>query len=158
MDRDALDRLYRYCLALTRSREDALDLQQSSIERYLESEPQQLHDPAAYIRRIARNQFYDRLRRDRVVAFEPMEDPERFPGLERDLEQAVVDELTVAELWRGLGPHEREVVYLWAVEGYSTSEIALQLGQPRGTVLARLNRLRKRLASRGESRANGGRQ
>ena len=36
-------------------------------------------------------------------------------------------------------------MYLWAVEGYSTSELAEFLEMPRGTLLSKIHRLRIRV-------------
>ena len=44
-----------------------------------------------------------------------------------------------------LEPMERELLFLWAVEGYTAQELADQTGAPRGTVLARLHRLRSKI-------------
>jgi RNA polymerase sigma-70 factor (ECF subfamily) len=42
---------------------------------------------------------------------------------------------------------EREILFLWAVEGYSTDEVARHLDRPRGSVLSIIHRMRKRLTS-----------
>lgn len=145
-ERTELDSLYRYCLALSGDRHDAQDLLHSALETYLRNRPADVQHPIAYVRRIARNRFYDQLRRAGVVQFETLPEADAQPALERDMESLMVDEITLQQVWRKLNAAEREVVFLWAAEGLSTSEIALQLGQPRGTVLARLRRLRLRLA------------
>lgn len=155
-DRATLDSLFRYCLALTGEREDARDLLHNAVESYLHLRPADVQHPSAYIRRIARNRFYDELRRLRVVRFEPLPEQDIHPSSERDLESLMVDEATVQQLWQHLGPAEREVVFLWAVEGLSASEIALQLGEPRGTILSRLRRLKLRLIEQFPELSRGG--
>ena len=40
------------------------------------------------------------------------------------------------------------MLYLWAVEEYTVDEIALLTETPRGTLLSRLHRLKKRVAGR----------
>jgi RNA polymerase sigma-70 factor, ECF subfamily len=92
------------------------------------------------------------------VQFEVLESAESQPSLERDLEETVVDAITATQIWNTLNPAEREVVFLWAVEGLSASEIADQLGEPRGTVLSRLRRLRMRVTAEYLHRASGGGQ
>lgn len=156
-DRESLDRLFRYCLALTGQREEAQDLLHNALESYLTKRPTDVQDPAAYIRRIARNRFFDGLRRAGIVRFEALDHPELHAASERDLENMVTDELTVREVWQKLNPAEREIVFLWAVEGLSASEIALQLGQPRGSVLSRLHRMRIRISGDFPQHARGGR-
>ena len=145
-DRDTLDRLYRYCFVLTGQREDAEDLLHSAVESYINHRPKKVDYPVAYIRRIARNRFFDQMRKQKVVLFDFLDEPESYTDLEDDLEKVMVDRLTVERIWKFLGPVEREVVYLWAVEGMSAAEIGQHLDQPRGTVLSRLHRLRQRVA------------
>ena len=86
----------------------------------------------------------DQYRRQRIVSFETLGDPDAYPNTERELEDMMVDRLTLEKVWLELTAPEREVVFLLAVDGLSASEIALRLGQPRATVLSRLRRLRLR--------------
>ena len=65
----------------------------------------------------------------------------------RTLEQMVIDEQTLDQVWRLLDPLERELMYLWAVEGFTAQQIATELEQPRGSVLSRIHRIRKKLAT-----------
>lgn len=156
-NRKTLDNLYRYCLALTGQREDAEDLLHTALESYLYKKPGIVKHPVTYVRRIARNRYFDQLRRMKVVHFDRLEDPESYSDLEKNLERMLVDELTVERVWQTLNSAEREVVYLWAVEEMSASEIALHLNLPRGTVLSRLYRLRKRIAGKFSSKISGDR-
>jgi RNA polymerase sigma-70 factor (ECF subfamily) len=135
-DRAMLNSLFRYCLALCGDRENAYDLLQDALEKYLREASRDVQEPVAYIRRIVRNGFLDQCRRQRIICFETLDEPDTHASMERDLEAAVVDRLTLEKVWRELTPPEREVVYLWAVDGLSASEIALLLGLPRGTVLS----------------------
>ena len=92
-----------------------------------------------------------------VVQFDRLEDPELYSHLEESLEQIIVDKLTIERVWQSLNSAEREVVYLWAVEEMTASEIALHLDLPRGTVLSRLFRLRKRVAGKFSNKISGDR-
>lgn len=154
--RSDLDTLYGYCLSLTGHPEDAEDLLHTALERFFRKRPSGVKHPLAYVRRIVRNQYFDGWRRDQVVAFETYETEDPFRDVEEDLEAMMVDRMTVEHLWNSLNPAEREVVFLWAVEGLSASEISVQLGQPRGTILSRLHRMRKRIASDFPNLTNGG--
>jgi RNA polymerase sigma factor (sigma-70 family) len=156
-DRPTLDRLFRYCLALAGNREDAEDLLHTALERFLRKRPDEVAEPVAYIRRIARNHHFDRLRRVRVVQMEALDNPALHAEVEHDLESVMVDRLRVERVWGLLSPAEREVVYLWAVEGMSAREIAQHLDLPRGTVLSRLHRLRLRAAEELQGEDNHGR-
>lgn len=146
-ERSDLDTLYGYCLSLTGHREDAEDLLHAALERFFRKRPVNVKHPLAYVKRIARNQFYDGWRRDQIVEFDTLEAEGPHHDVEQDLETTMVDRMTVEHVWHSLNPAEREVVFLWAVEGMSASEISVHLGQPRGTVLSRLHRMRKRVAS-----------
>lgn len=158
-DADDLDNLYRYCLALTGQRQDARDLMHNAIERYLAVRNDGVAHPLAYLRRIARNCFYDEARRRRIDPVDETVDVsnEDFGGDGRDLESVVIAMDTLERLWNTLSSRDREALFLWAHDGLSASEIALQLGQPRGTVLARLHRLKLRLREhwRGVERGRG---
>lgn len=115
MERSDLDQLFRHCLALTGHREDAQDLLQAGIERYLTHGPPAATHPVGYLRRILRNLHIDQLRRLGVVSFETLPDPDRLRGVEADLEQTVVDAVALDEAWNELSSLEREALLLWAV-------------------------------------------
>jgi len=158
LSRTELDRLFQYCLALTGQRSDAQDLLHSTLESYLRKRPSGVDSPIAYIRRMARNRFFDELRRRATVPFESLEIQDSEPaGIESELEAMVSDALSVERIWHELSAPEREVIFLWAVEGLTVSEIALQLGEPRGTLLSRLSRLKTRLRNAHPHLVDGGR-
>lgn len=144
-DRATLDRLFQYCLSLTRHRDDAFDLTQSAVERYLNKAPDQVSNLPAYLRQIARNLYYDQQRRKRVVDFDVLEDVDYLEPATVALESLVLDQLDVVRIWNLLKPNEREVLYLWAVLDMTAQEIGVELQQPRSTILARLRRTRLRI-------------
>ena len=62
-------------------------------------------------------------------------------------------------LMEGLDPLERELLFLWAVEGYTARELGEATECSRGTVLSRLHRLRKKIirhSQDSERRLQGG--
>ncbi|ABZ78736.1 RNA polymerase, sigma-24 subunit, ECF subfamily [Shewanella halifaxensis HAW-EB4] len=146
MDRELLQSLYRYCLCLTASNAQAEDLLQTAIESWLKasSRPVQLR---AYLRKVIRNQFIDDCRRLKLVDFEPLDD--NAPALldEACLEEIEIQHNLIEHLFELLNSAEREVLYLWAIEGYSAAEIAQELQQPRGTILSRLHRIKLKAAA-----------
>lgn len=146
LDRTTLDHLYRYCHVLCGNRDDAFDLLHDALEKFLHVPANEVAQPVAYIRRIARNRFFDQLRRKRVLDFEVLEDPDVYASTERALEDMVLDQALLRQIWAVLSPAEREVLFLWVMEDMSASEIALHLNEPRGTVLSRMHRLRLRIA------------
>ena len=159
-DRDALNRVYRYALALCNDEALAADLLQDGLERYLraagrgendhpDTDKTQATHPEALLRRIVRNRCIDlwRARRDE----EPFDaEAPHIAALALDvssLEDCLIAEDELAQLWATLAPAERELLHLWAVEGHTAQEIATLQACPRGTVLARIHRLRQRLRS-----------
>lgn len=144
-DADTLNRLFRYCMALCGERENARDLLHDALEKYLRNMPKEVQNAEAYIRQIARNTFIDQLRQRNIIVTESPIDPDVLASSEKTLETMMIDKLTLEETWRKLTHLERETIFLWAVDGMSASEIALQIGQSRNTVLSRLHRLRLRI-------------
>ncbi|GGI89678.1 RNA polymerase sigma factor [Shewanella gelidii] len=144
MTQQQMQGLYRYCIMLTSDPASAEDLLQSSLEKWLKrGQPQAFN--YAYLRTVVRNQFIDLCRRQQRIAFEPIEDgmPSMMDEscladlyIQHDLIEYVIARLTVAD---------REVLYLWAVDGYTAAEIAIELNQPRGTILSRLHRIKQKV-------------
>jgi len=144
-DKETLQKLFRYCYALTCNEQDAYDLLQDSLERYMKS-GNTSNQPSAYIKRIIHNKFVDDCRRQNIVQFETVEEDNLPTDIDmQTLESIVINEDLADKVLRCLDPGEREIVYFWAVEGFSTSEISEQLEMPRGTVLSKIYRMRKKL-------------
>lgn len=162
-DRAMLNRLYRYCLALTKHEAAAYDLLQDGLERYLRSAPTDAREPVALLRRILRNRFIDGLRNrgEQLHAETTALDPDCLAIGFGSLEDVAIATQTLEHIWDRLGHFERELLLLWAVEGHSAREVAELQGVPHGTVLARIHRLRQRLLAQaepdGDGRAAGGR-
>ncbi len=149
LDRAVLDRLYQYSFSLTNDEDSAYDLLQRGVERYLKaSRGTTIDAPVPYIRRCIRNIFIDEYRRSKRFEQVEFEEDERevmeLAGV-GSLEGELVAAVDVGKMWTRLRANEREILYLWAVEGMSTSEIAQQSGSPRGTILSRIHRLKKKL-------------
>jgi len=144
-DKDTLQKLFRYCYALTCNEQNAYDLLQDSLERYIKSD-NTTNQPTAYIKRIIHNKFVDDCRRQKIVQFEAMEEENLPTDIDMQaLESIVINEDLAGKVLQYLDPGEREIVYFWAVEGFSTSQIAEQLDMPRGSVLSKIYRMRKKL-------------
>ena len=157
LDRLQLNGLYRYGLSLTNEPAGAEDLLQSAIERWLPKRDQ-TREPLPYIRRIMRNLHIDECRRHALVDFESLDSDRDDKTLllldTQSLEQLTIDRQDLQNIFDHLNSAEREVLYYWAVLEYSTSEIAAELQEPRGTILSRLFRLKeksKALAQRNET-------
>lgn len=143
-DRQSMNKLFRYCLSLSGHHDDAYDLLQDAVEKYLRHK-EVVTDQHAFLKRIARNRFFDQQRRKKIIQFDVLEEADTDHLIERDMETVLVDERTLKHVWCRLNASEREVVFLWAVEGMSASEISSELNIPRATVLSRLRRLRARV-------------
>lgn len=145
-DKSQLQQLYQYCIALTNHPDNAHDLLQTAVEKWLRSSQYGDTSPA-YIRKIIRNQFIDECRRKKIIAFETL--PQSVPAAlkEDTLEQTVIDEDLTQKLMLQLNAAEREVLYLWAVLEYTAAEIADELDISRGTILSRLYRVKKKAQS-----------
>jgi RNA polymerase sigma-70 factor (ECF subfamily) len=98
--------------------------------------------PKAYLFNTARNAALDRVRRERVVAFEPLTDSEGSFVLEGSADATSPDvdfELeTLAAAIRTLPERCREVLILRKYHGLSHEEIAARLGITRNTVNAHI--------------------
>lgn len=145
LDKQQLDQLYRYCYALTTDRDNAYDLLQTAIKKYLENPIRQSAATLPYIRKIIRNQFIDDARRAKCVAFESIESTETIALDTMALDNLLINEELVDIAWSALNAAEREVMYLCSVEGYTAAEISAETNVPRGTVLSRLYRIRHKV-------------
>jgi RNA polymerase sigma-70 factor (ECF subfamily) len=107
--------------------------------------------------RVIRNLFIDQLRSNARVDLEPFD--EDNVALDFDLaslESTMLDRSELEAVWSEMTVVEREILYLWAIEGYSTDEVAGHLDKPRNSVLSIIHRMRKRLKERfGDARSAG---
>ena len=146
-DRTALNRMYRYCFTLTNDQDAAYDLLQDGLERYMRASGSAVDDPPSFLRRIIRNRFIDGLRDRgaRILDDCDATDPDCLAIGFSSLESLAIAEQDLEHIWSRLDPLERELLNLWALEGYTAREVADQLLAPLGTVLARIHRLRRKI-------------
>ena len=141
---------YRYALSLTHHHYEAEDLVQEAWIRVWRKYG--TRSTRALFFAAVRNRFVDGVRRGQVLS---------FSGLEDDDGAAVTDgrvsggrsagaSLDMDVLLAYLRPEEREALYLNIVEGFTAKEIGRMTGEPRGTVLSRIQRAREKL--RGQPR------
>lgn len=144
-DKEVLQKLYRYSYSLTCDEHDAYDLLQTAIEKFIKSKVE-VSQPSAYLKKIIYNRFVDDYRKLKVIQFESFE--EEFLATDFDiktLEELLVNENMVEKILQSLEPDEREIMYCWAIEGFSTSEIAEKMEKPKGTILSKIYRMRKKI-------------
>ncbi|MGK0271723.1 MAG: RNA polymerase sigma-70 factor (ECF subfamily) [Cocleimonas sp.] len=149
LDKDLLNQLYRFAISLTNNEDQAYDLLQSCIEKYLKANLTDIKTPVAYLKRMIRNEFIDQMRKKRFhydvdpTVIDRINDENALEEL--SLEDVFVQQSEVAALLGTMKPEERELLYLWAVEEYTIDEIAQMKQVPRGTLLSKLHRLKKRI-------------
>lgn len=150
-------RVFRYARSLGADRNLALDLVQTVIVKALAGAREDIEEPVAYLLTGVRHAFFSEIRREKTASWSSLEDFEGVIATDlQPLEEMVIARDTLRHAWGALGPAERELLHLWAVEGYTVDEISEHTQTPRGTLLARLHRLRRRLADQQPQRASGG--
>lgn len=152
-DEALLNQLFRYAFSLCHDEAQAFDLVQHSCEKSLSNNSDHVHSKP-FMMKVIRHAFIDQYRRKR---FELVKDiTEIESSLEEEshclktLEELHIDKQNVAIILDQVSPQERELLYLWTIEGMSIQEIADMTETPKGTLLARLSRLRKRLVKQFE--------
>ncbi len=146
-----LNRLYQYAMTLASQPADAYDLLHGSLESYLRKSEKSpaIRNPEAYIRTLIRNRFIDQYRYQQRWQF-ASEDKgvEEFPApidLSFDsLEELHIQRDQLEKIWRKLSPQDRDILYHWALLGFTTQETSERLNIPKGTLLSRIRRLRQR--------------
>ena len=160
-DRSELQKLYRYGCVLCTDPDDAYDLLQYAMEKYLQKPDSQKfsskqHDSElAYVRAIMHNRFIDAYRKSVRFPEESYDDSSPVAIDETCLEDIVIAEIDLEVIWKKLDTFEREVLYYWAIEGMTAREISEHIDVPRGTVLSRLYRLRKKFEADDAQSAGG---
>ncbi|MGE5128329.1 MAG: RNA polymerase sigma factor [Sphingomonadaceae bacterium] len=141
------DRLFRFLLRLTGSRDDALDLVQESFLRAWQALPRWRPEAkfATWLFGIARNAAVDLLRRRGVVETAASEE---LPG-RPDTAATPLARIEATERLRlleralaVLSPEHREILLLREVEEMAYEDIAATLSVGEGTVKSRLSRAR----------------
>ncbi len=145
-DREVLQKLYRYACTLCTNKDDAYDLLQYALEKYLhEQSDNKKGSEISYVRTIIRNRFIDGYRRKKRFPEESYDDESTVAIDVTSLEDTVLAQVELEIMWQKFDPFEREILYYWAVEEMTAQEISEQINKPRGTVLSRIYRLRKKI-------------
>jgi RNA polymerase sigma-70 factor, ECF subfamily len=142
-----LSRLFGYALSLTTDRDMANELVHDCIVRALAARRVPRDEPAyrAWLFRIVRNAFLDRVRASCQEVPAPKEEPMLESYAVWDYDDRLISALTVRAGMARLAPHHREIIALVDLVGFSYGEAAAFLGVPRGTVMSRLSRARNAL-------------
>lgn len=146
LDRPTLQKLFRYGYSLTANEQDAYDLLHHVLEKLIQKGIEPEH-PDRYIMRAMKHTWIDWLRQRQRVPMVPMDETigNTLDLSEDVLENQVIASQELAQIWPNLQQDEREILFMWAVEGYSASEIGQQMETSRNTILSRMHRLRLRI-------------
>lgn len=147
-DQNSLNQLYSYAMTLCSEPQDAYDLLHQCLETYL-SKNLNAQNPSAYLRRMIRNRFIDQYRQQGRILLEQDLPGQALAIGTQCLEQLCAHQEELNQIWDILDAKERELLYFWAWLEMNAREIAEELEVPRGTVLSRIHRLRKKIQQAG---------
>jgi len=149
LDKPLLNQLFRYAVSLTNQEDQAYDVLQSCVEKFLRIDRSAIESAEAYLMRMIRNEFIDQTRKK---CFYNDVGPEIVSKISDEsalnaitLEDVFIQQSEVEALLGTMSGDERELLYLWAVEEYTLEEISKMKQVPRGTLLSKLHRLKKRI-------------
>ncbi len=143
-NQEALNQLYRFCYSLTTDETNAYDLLQNSLEKFLKSSTEKENN-LAFMYRIIRHQFIDDYRKRNKHPSVSFDEQDYIDFDVKTLESISIDEDLIEQVLKYLDPLEREILFYWAIEGYTTQQIANMLAMPKGTVLSKIHRMRQRI-------------
>lgn len=137
--------IFGYLFRLLRDRERAEDVVQEAFTKAYRALPRLDGDAnyRAWLYRIATNAAYDRLRRQRLIAWLPLRDSDDDPALHYDHADDSDTSIQVQEALDKLPVRYRVPLLLYCVDGLSTAEISEVLGITRSGVKMRLARARR---------------
>ena len=151
LNKDQLNGLFRYAVALAQDETGAFDLVQSAVEKVLKK---RLDAPISYFKVVIRNLFFDELRREKRFPHEDLQDDlrESLPlSLSiQGLEAIYINKDLVENILAQLSPGDREILYLFAVEEMTFEEISKLTGKKKGTLLSRMHRMREKFKNHPE--------
>ncbi len=140
-----LNRFYQYAYSLTTNRDEAYDLMQTCLEKYLRNRGS-IKNPHSWMIKVIRNQFYDQIRRHQPELIDLNDSRLTCVTDEFELlEDMVIEKDMIERLWNELDNNERELLFFWAVLGCTSTEIAKSLDAPRGTIVSRIHRIKAKL-------------
>ncbi|MCK5830510.1 MAG: RNA polymerase sigma factor [Methylococcales bacterium] len=143
-DQAELNRLYRFCYSLVVNETAAYDLLQNSLEKFLKSDKNKENN-LGFMYQVIRHQFIDDYRKQSKQHTIPFEEQDYIDFDVKTLESISINEDLTQQILEYLDPLEREILFYWAVEGYTTQQIAEMLAMPKGTVLSKIYRMRQRI-------------
>jgi RNA polymerase sigma-70 factor, ECF subfamily len=145
--------LYRVAVTLTRNPTDAEDLVQDTLLRaYRAVERFDGRHPRAWLLTILRHTHYNRVRKQQPLLLDDGESAQRVleqtgPAAPSSEEVALSEQFepVIAQALVDLPKEFRAVIDLVDLQGLSYAQAADRLGIPKGTVMSRLHRGRRRI-------------
>ena len=146
LSREELQHLYQYAMTLCLQPADAQDLLQGSVEVFLTevSNGKEIKHPKSFVRRVIRNRFIDGYRHSQRWNDESYREESSHDISPVDLEEIQVSRHLFQQVWKELSPQDRDILFHWAILGYTTEEACRLLDVARGTFLSRIHRIRRR--------------
>ncbi len=146
--------LFRYAAALTGCDQKGFDVLQEVIIRWGKQNKNAIDQPLAYLKRMIKNEVIDqyKIQKRRNDLLDNHANYSTDLVSEASLEDLLIDQMTLGKIWKTLVPKDREILYLWAVEGMSAREMAIHLNTKRSTILSQMSRLKQRLQQKYSSR------
>ena len=142
INKDELNYLYKYALALCHDEVKAYDLVQEGLTRYIKS-GKNIIPPTPYIKRIIRNYYIDQFRVSSKFVHDEFD--EEVISIDQNFELNIDSKIELESLLQACSDDEREILILWGYDGLSLSEISTELDIPPGSVLSKFHRLKKRI-------------
>lgn len=136
-----LNQLYQYALVYCNQPTDAHNLLQSALQHDL-STTHHTDSLMVCIRQRIRNGWADNHRK---TLSNKNVDSAPHDISETTLENISLQHSILKNIWWSLTYEERELLYYWAVLGFTISEISHELNKPKGSLLSRLHCMRKRI-------------
>jgi len=147
-NRGDLQHFYRYSYSLTNNEENAYDLLQSTLEKWIKLDTSDVDHARSYFMRMLKNGFIDQYRKQQRRREDSISD-EVIENLtfsdQNELENMVCDKHTAEYILEQADPETREILYLWACQGHSYEEMSELLGSPRSTILSKIHRFKKKI-------------
>jgi RNA polymerase sigma-70 factor (ECF subfamily) len=139
-DEKKLNKLYQFALSLCNNEQIAFDLVHDIVEKLLDETF--IFNKVAYAKKAIRHKYYDMLKSKAYTQSDIFEDD--IPAI-GDIENNLDNKLQLDIVLEKLSDQDREILYLWAVEEYTTQEISKLTGIAKGTITSKLKRLRDKL-------------
>ena len=144
------DSLFRFALLRVGSREDAVDIVQTTFTRAWAHirQGKEVPQPKAFLFKIARNLIVDSYRRSKTVSLDVLAEDDGFDPVDEQASNATIASAEwriVEEALQTLSPVDREAIIMRFVEGRMPKEIAQITGLSENVVSVRINRAVERL-------------